>query len=104
MIDFMSVWLQRLLGTSVYYRPYARASKAPSAMGPFARPSRFPKTLRGKAAVNLLDSGQPWIQMGQRSGLMTHTNGVHRRAYDSAGEISSTPRRYQVQTFEILLS
>ena len=31
--------------------------KARSALGPFARRSRFPKTLRGKAAVNLRDSG-----------------------------------------------
>jgi hypothetical protein len=41
-------------------------------MGPFAWRSRFPKTLRGKETVNLLDSGQPWIQTGERSGLQTH--------------------------------
>ena len=41
-------------------------------MGPFAWRSRFPKTLRGKAAVNPLDSGQPSIPTGERSGLLTH--------------------------------
>jgi hypothetical protein len=40
-------------------------------MGPFAWRSRFPKTLRGKATVNLLDSGQPWVPAGERSGLQT---------------------------------
>ena len=34
-------------------------------MGPFARRSRFPKTLRGKAVVNLCDFGQPWIPTGR---------------------------------------
>ena len=46
--------------------------KARSGLGSFARRSRFPKTLRGKAAVNLLDFGQPWIPTGERSGLQTH--------------------------------
>jgi hypothetical protein len=41
-------------------------------MGPFAWRSRFPKTLRGKETVNLLDSGQPWIPTVERSGLLTH--------------------------------
>ena len=59
--------LQRLLEIPYQWLPYARASKAPSAMGPFAWRSRFPKTLRGKAAVNLRDSGQPWIPTGERS-------------------------------------
>jgi len=40
--------------------------------GAVARRSRFPKTLRGKAAVNLRDFGQPWIPTGERSGLLTH--------------------------------
>ena len=40
--------LQRLLEIPYARPPYARASKAPSAMGPFAWRSRFPKTLRGK--------------------------------------------------------
>ena len=38
-------------GDSVYQLPYAVASKARSGLGPFARRSRFPETLRGKAAV-----------------------------------------------------
>jgi hypothetical protein len=40
-------------------------------MGPFAWRSRFPKTLRAKETVNLLDSGQPRIPAGERSGLQT---------------------------------
>ena len=47
--------------------------KARSVLGPFARRSRFPKTLRGKAAVNLRDFGQPWVPTGERSGLLTRT-------------------------------
>ena len=43
--------LQRLLEIPYTRLPYAGASKARSAMGPFAWRSRFPKTLRGKAAV-----------------------------------------------------
>jgi hypothetical protein len=40
---------------------------------------RFPKTLRGKAAVNLRDFGERLIPMGERCGLQTHiatTEGV----------------------------
>ena len=40
------------------YARYAGAFKARSDLGPFAWRSRFPKTLRGKAAVNLRDFGQ----------------------------------------------
>jgi hypothetical protein len=40
--------------------------------GTFTCRSRFPKALRGKAAVNLRDFGQPLIPTGKRSGLQTH--------------------------------
>jgi hypothetical protein len=40
-------------------------------MGPLAQRSRFPKTLRGKAAVNLRDFGQRLILTGERAGLET---------------------------------
>ena len=46
--------------------------KARSDLGPLARRSRFPKTLRGKAAVNLHDFGQRLIPTGEQSGLPTH--------------------------------
>ena len=51
---------------------YAGTSQARPALGPVARRSRFPKTLRGKAAVNLRDFGQRLIPTGEQSGLMTH--------------------------------
>jgi hypothetical protein len=40
-------------------------------LGPVACRSRFPKTLRRKAAVNLRDFGQRLIPTGERSGLLT---------------------------------
>ena len=43
--------------------------KARSDLGPLARRSRFPKTLRGKAAVNLHDFGQRLIPTGEQSCL-----------------------------------
>ena len=51
---------------------HSGAASARSDVRSASRRSAFPKTLRGKTAVNLRDFGQPWIPTGKRSGLQTH--------------------------------
>ena len=54
-------------GWTYWFTPVTPALlKARSTLGSFALRSGVPKTLRGEAAVNPLDSGQPWIQTGER--------------------------------------
>jgi hypothetical protein len=50
-------------------------------------PVCFPKTLRGKAAVNLRDSGEPLIPTGEQSGLQTHNRSDGKRFIVRANEM-----------------
>ena len=69
---------------------HSRATPARSDVRSASERSALPKTLRRKAAVNLLDSAQPWIPTGERSGLQTHI--ARRKAFCCAGRLRKCAR------------
>jgi hypothetical protein len=73
-------------------------------MGLFAWRSRFPKTLRGKETVNLLDSVQPWIPTGERKADgVSGTRSAHGKRAASPTESDSDRRTHAKNSVAELL-